>query len=174
MKKVYVAKIGKTVGLKGFSKLYIDSDFPEQFKKGSKFYTDKNKELIVESYNPKNETVKFEGVDSVEGAKKLTNRLLYSSQEDTKDNCKLGQNQYFWFDIIDCDIVENGEKLGTVEDIQRLPLSDYLSVETSSDLVEKDFAKSFLIPYIEQFILNVDINSKTITVQGAKDILEAS
>ncbi len=174
MKKVYVAKIGKTVGLKGFSKLYIDSDFPEQFKKGSKFYTDKNKELIVESYNSKNETVKFETVDSVEEAKKLTNRLLYSSQEDTKDNCKLGENQYFWFDIIDCDIVENGEKLGTVEDIQRFPLSDYLSVKTSNDLVEKDFAKSFLIPYIEEFILNVDINTKTITVQGAKDILEAS
>jgi 16S rRNA processing protein RimM len=174
MKKVYVAKIGKTVGLKGFSKLYIDSDFPEQFKKGSRFFTDKNKELIVESYNQKNETVKFEGVESVEEAKKLTNRLLYSSQEDTKQNCQLGQKQYFWFDIINCEIVEDNEILGVVEDIQRLPLSDYLSVATTNELVQEDLAKSFMIPYLDQYILDVDIASKTITVKGAKDILEAS
>lgn len=31
--KIYVAKLGKTVGLKGDLKLFIDSDFPEQFKK---------------------------------------------------------------------------------------------------------------------------------------------
>lgn len=174
MKKVYVAKIGKTVGLKGFSKLYIDSDFPEQFKKDSKFFTDKKQELIVESYNSKNETVKFQGIDSVEAAKKLTNRLLYSSQEDTKENCKLGQNQYFWFDIMDCKVVEDEEILGVVDDIQRLPLSDYLSVKTSNELVEKDLAKSFLIPYLDEYVITVDINSKTITVKGAKDILEAS
>ena len=33
MDKIYIAKLGKTVGLKGQQKLHIDSDFPEQFKK---------------------------------------------------------------------------------------------------------------------------------------------
>lgn len=174
MEKIYVAKIGKAVGLKGFSKIYIDSDFPEQFKKNSRFFTDRNQELIIESYNSKNDTVKFKGIDTMDEVKKLTNRTLYSTLEDTKDNCKLDKDQYFWFDLIDCQIVEEGETLGVVKDIQRLPLSDYLSIQTSKELVAKDLAKNFLIPYLDQYILDVELDSKTITTKGAKDILEAS
>ena len=56
--KIYVAKLGKTVGLKGAIKIYIDSDFPEQFKTDAAFTTQKNKQLVVENYNPHNNTVK--------------------------------------------------------------------------------------------------------------------
>jgi 16S rRNA processing protein RimM len=174
MDKIYVAKIGKTVGLKGQQKIYIDSDFPEQFKKDTKLYTDKNQELVIESYNSKNDTVKFVGIDSIEMAKKLTNKQLFVSDKDTKENCKLGENQFFWFDIIGCEIFENDKLLGEVEDIQRLPLSDYLFIKTSKELVEQEKANSFLLPYLEAYIINVDIESKKIGVTGALDILEAS
>jgi len=107
MDKIYVAKLGKTVGLKGQQKLHIDSDFPEQFKKNSKFTTDKNQELIIESFNTKNNVVKFIDIDTVELAKKLTNRELFVSQEDTKQMCKLQKKQFFWFDIINCVVIEN-------------------------------------------------------------------
>ena len=30
---IFVAKLGKAVGLQGHLRLFIDSDFPEQFKK---------------------------------------------------------------------------------------------------------------------------------------------
>ena len=47
MNKVYVAKLGKTVGLQGHLRLFIDSDFPEQFKKGAIFTTNRNLILKV-------------------------------------------------------------------------------------------------------------------------------
>jgi 16S rRNA processing protein RimM len=53
-------------------------------------------------------------------------------------------------------------------------LSNYLSVITAKDLVDSGFAKSFLIPFVEPFKKNVDIDKKIITVSGAMDILEAS
>lgn len=174
MDKIYIAKIGKTVGLKGWQKIYIDTDFPEQFKKGLKLITNKKQQLTVESYNSKNDSVKFETIDSLEDAKKLTNSLLYVSKEDTLNNCTLENNQYFWFDIIDCKIIENDEILGVVSDIQRLPLSDYLQVNTSKSLIEQKYSNNFLLPYLDQFIIDVDLEHKTITVSGAKDILEAS
>ena len=68
--EVYVAKIGKTVGLKGQLKLHIDSDFPEQFKKNLILYTDKNQKLVIESYNATSKAVKFIGIDTIEAAKK--------------------------------------------------------------------------------------------------------
>lgn len=174
MKKIYVAKLGKTVGLKGFSKIFIESDFPEQFKKGAKFYTDRKQELIVESFNSNNNTIKFENINSVEDAKKLTNRSIFTTIKDSKENCKLSDNEYFWFDLIDCEIEENNQILGTVQDIQRLPLSDYLVIKTSKQLVDQSKANSFLIPYLNEYIIDVDLESKKINVKNSKDILEAS
>ena len=174
MEKIYVAKLGKTVGLKGQQKLHIDSDFPEQFKKNAKFITDKNQELIVESYNAVNNVVKFVGIDTIDDAKKLTNRQLFSSIEDTKESCKLKSKEFFWFDIMNCIIIEDDKTLGKVIDIQRMPLSDYLLIETSKELVEKKLSNQFLIPYIDDYILNVDINNKKIITKNSYLILENS
>ncbi|MEA3498505.1 MAG: ribosome maturation factor RimM [Campylobacterota bacterium] len=174
MDKIYVAKLGKAIGLQGQQKLHIDSDFPEQFKKNSTFYTDKNQKLTIETYNSKNNSVKFIGIDTVEDAKKLTNRELFVSQEDTREMCKLKNKQFFWFDIIECKVIEDSEILGTINDVQRMPLSDYLQIETTKELQDKGYSNIFLLPYIDDYVLDVDIDSKTITVKNGKDILEAS
>jgi len=51
---------------------------------------------------------------------------------------------------------------------------DYLFIQTDKALVANELPKSFLIPNISRYILSVDIDSKTITVIDAKEILEAS
>lgn len=173
--KVYIAKLGKAVGLKGHLRLIIDSDFPSQFKKNAVFITNKKIELKVQEYSTSRELIKFEGYDDVDIAKRLTNQELYVSYEDTKENCHLDKDQYFWFDIQDCKIVENGKILGIVKDIHRYPLDDYLEIKTDLSLVDKKLPNTFLIPYVmNEYILNVDINNKTITTQSCFEILENS
>jgi 16S rRNA processing protein RimM len=174
MEKIYVAKLGKSVGLKGQQKIFIDSDFPEQFQKDSLFFTNKNKKLILESFNKDLNIVKFKDINTIDEAKKLTNTLLYVSKDDTKKNCKLEENQYFWFDLIDCNIVEDGEILGKVADIQRLPLDDYFIIHTSKKLQDDGLAKSFMLPYQKEYIKDVNIELKIINTISAKDILEQS
>ena len=102
MDKIYIAKLGKTVGLKGQQKLHIDSDFPEQFKKDTKLTTDKKQELIIESYNNTSNVIKFVGIDTIEDAKKLTNRQLNVSTQETREMCNLKEKEFFWFDMIGC------------------------------------------------------------------------
>jgi 16S rRNA processing protein RimM len=148
------------------------SDFPEQFRAGAKFLSDRG-ELEIERINLTRGTVKFKGYDTPEDAKKLTNAYLYSDEETTRKNMELGEDEYFWFDILGCEVFENGELLGKVADIQRLPSADYLLVKTSKELA-KSLPKSFLIPYQDQFIEDVDVANKRIDVKGAKAILEAS
>lgn len=174
--KIYVAKLGKAVGLKGQLRLFIDSDFPQQFKKGAVFTTNKKLQLTIEDYQASRELVKFKGYDDVDSAKKLTNQELYVSEDDTKENCSLEDNQFFWFDIIGCEIIEDNKKLGRVKDIHRYPLDDYLEITTDLELVNSsNLPKSFLIPYnMEKYILKVDIESKTIETKDCFEILENS
>jgi 16S rRNA processing protein RimM len=170
---VFVAKLGKTVGLKGYLKLHIDSDFPSQFKVGSTFSTNKKTTLTIDDINKDRTSVLFKGVSSIEDAKKLVNMELYTTIEETKSSCALASKQFFWFDIVGCLIIDDEEVLGKVVDINRMVDTDYLVVETSQELT-KEYSKEFLIPYIDRYISSVDIESKKIYTSGARDILESS
>ncbi len=173
--KIYIGKIGKTVGLHGQLKFRIDSDFPEQFKKNSQLITNKKVTLTIENFNIKNNTIKFIDFDTIDDAKKLVNAQLFTSLEETKRNCNLDKNQYFWFDLENCLISENDKILGIVKVIHRYPTSDYFEIKTDDTIVkEKELSTTFLLPYIEQYILDVDVENKLIRVQGAFAILEAS
>lgn len=174
MNNVYVAKLGKAVGLKGDIKIFIDSDFPEQFTKNAVFTTSKNQLLTIQSYNISRGIVKFENIDDIDTAKKLTNTQLFSTLEQTRENCTLNDNQYFWFDIIGCEVIEDDVLLGKVKDIHRYPTSDYLEIDTSAELIEKALPKTFLIPYIEMYVLDVNTKDKKVYTQESLAILENS
>ena len=73
--KIFVAKLGKAVGLQGHLRLFIDSDFPEQFKTGAVFSTNRNLQLKVLEYNSSRELIKFENYDDVDTAKNFIQHL---------------------------------------------------------------------------------------------------
>ncbi len=171
---LHVATLGKTVGLRGDMKLHIQSDFPEQFKDGATFITKGDKKVKILSINQDKSMVQIDGYMSVESAKALTNTKLFTTYEDTRENCNLNDGEFFWFDIVGCKIVEDGKVLGEVSEIERISISDYLKIDTDSELIEAGEVKTFLVPYVDHFVKNVDLESKTIEVQGALDILQAS
>ncbi len=171
--KIPVARIGKTVGLKGEMRLNLLSDFPEQFKAGAAFESDRG-ELTIASYNPSRGTVRFEGIESVEAAKPLTNAYLYTTKEAGEAACRLAEDEYFWYQIIGLDLVDGDEVIGRIADIERLAGTDYLQVSTSEALVDKGYAKQFLVPYVDRYIDRVDLQKGAVVTRGAKEILEAS
>jgi len=171
---LHIATIGKTVGIKGDLKLHIKSDFPEQFVKGASFFISEKETVTLSDVNHARGLIKLDGYTSPESARKFTNKKLYTTFERTRQECHLEDGEFFWFDIMGCSIVENGKTLGIVQEVDRITVSNYLSVKTDETLVKEGFAKSFLIPFHEPFILKTDIDKKIITVSGAMDILEAS
>lgn len=173
MNRFFIAQIGRTVGLWGDLKLYLHTDFPEQFRVGCSYQSSRG-ELTISSIDLKRGIVKFEGYESIESAKKLTNTKLFADVEETKALCALKEGEYFWFDIIGCDIEEQGQRLGQVEEIQRIADIDYLVIKTEDSLVEQGLSKQFLVPYIPRYISKSDIEKKSIYTQDVKDILVAS
>ncbi len=172
-KEIKIARIGRSIGLKGELKIHLDTDFPEQFKKGSSFDTDTSR-VTIESYSEDRGVVKFKNIDNKDEASKFTNQSLYTTLEETKNSCSLGKEEYFWFDVIECLIYEDGKLLGVVEEIERISNIDYLHIKSSQELIDRSYSKSFLIPYMDRYIKNIDIEKKCIETTGAFDILEAS
>lgn len=171
---LHVATLGRSVGLKGDMKLNLFTDFPEQFIPNASFMLDNGKEVVLSAYNPERELVHLKGIDSPEAAKILTNAKLFTTFEATRERCNLEENEFFWFDLIGLSVMEGELKLGTVQEIERIGPSDYLLVNTESSLVAKGLSPTFLIPYIDHFIVECDVESKTIRVEGGLDLLEAS
>jgi 16S rRNA processing protein RimM len=166
-----VAKLGKAVGLKGFLKLHNLSDFPEQFKKGS-IYHSRVGDLTIESVNQKGE-VKFVGYDSKEDTAILTNLILSSTIEESSQACELGENEFFWYDIIGLDVYENNILLGKIEEIERFPTDDHMLIITAETISKETGVKRFLFPYGARTVVHVDIPMKKLTVTGALEIIEA-
>ena len=168
-----IAQIGRTVGLWGDLKFHLHTDFPEQFKTGTTFKSSRG-DLTISEFNEKRGTIRFIGHESIDSAKKLTNVKIYADEQQSRANCNLNSGQYFWFDVIGCIVKQDNLILGKVTDIQRMGDTDYLAIETDSQLLEQSLPKNFLLPYIEQYIIKVDIEKKSVYTQDAKYILEAS
>ena len=168
--------------------------------------------LIVSSFIKKNDKyfIEFEGITSADSAKRLVNAKIYATKEQSRKHCKLKKDEYFYFDIIGLDIVENGENIGIVRDIERIGNIDYFIVEVADNLISnnttkstqpkiptsKNIAKStnlsskstkplkstkkqnnkktFLVPYIDKFVLEVCLQTRRIFTNNAKAILEQS
>ncbi|WP_169752942.1 ribosome maturation factor RimM [Campylobacter mucosalis] len=171
---IQVATLGKSVGLKGYLKLHNKSDFIEQFKKDSKFFDEKGAEFVIKHFDKTNSTALFYGFENVDLAKNLTNKTLYTTKELTRKSCKLKKNEYFYFDIIGLNVVENDEILGVVTDIDDTTSNHLLEVKTAKNLVDLKLAKHFFIPYVDNFIISVDLDLKQISVKNSKAILENS
>jgi len=163
--RIDVAKIGKTVGTKGYLKLHILTDFPKQIQKNLP-YKAGDKEVVIEDINSRFE-VKFKGYNSLEEAKALTNLILSLPKEEAIKFCELKEGEYLWEDILNLKVYEKDIGIGVVKQIQRMPQDDHLLIEL---FVEP--SKRILLPFNKRTIIDVDLNNKTIKVQGALDIIE--
>lgn len=154
---VLVAKLGRTVGVQGFVRLHNLSDFPEQFECGASFFDKNSRVLKIKARNA--QSVLFEGFESLECAKTLVNLELFQSVEKSRASCKLGDDEFFYFDIIGLKVFENGLLLGVVKDI--LPAgNDLLLIKSDESLVKKGFASEFYLPYVDFYVKSVELGAK--------------
>lgn len=152
-----VAKLGRTVGVQGFVRLHNLSDFPEQFECGASFFDKNSRVLKIKARNA--QSVLFEGFESLECAKTLVNLELFQSVEKSRASCKLGDDEFFYFDIIGLKVFENGLLLGVVKDI--LPAgNDLLLIKSDESLVKKGFASEFYLPYVDFYVKSVELGAK--------------
>lgn len=184
MEKIKIGKIVNAVGLKGEVKVYSYAGENDRFEKldriiaggsqsGSgqegggqsggakradckKPQSDMEFEIEKVRYQKNMVILKLRGVDDRNQAEALKDMDVFITEDDLEE---LPDDTFYVRDLIGCQVVDinDGKKLGVVSDLIQNSAQDIYQI----DLAEGGQA---LIPAVEQFIKNVDIENKTITV----------
>ena len=163
-----VGVITTTHGLRGEVKVFPTTDDPKRFKKLKEVLLDTGKErrkLQVESVRFQKNLVilkfkEFNNINDVEQYKKCD---LYVSR---KNAVKLEENENFIVDLIGLHVVlEDGTEFGIMKDVLHTGANDAYIVEMLD-------GREVLLPAIPECILDVDLDSETMTIHLMKGLLD--
>ncbi len=164
MERIKVGQVVNAVGLKGELKVYHYSDYKERFEELSKIYLENTRyQISGVRYRKEMVILKLRGVDDRTEAEKHKGEDVYIDKSDVR---VLPEDTYYIFDLIGMKVVdESGNTIGILCDVIQ---------NTAQDLyeVEKENKSKFLIPAVEEFILSIDVKSKTMTVRLIEGLME--
>lgn len=169
MEYIEIGKIINTHGIKGELKIDSYSDFDDlRFAKGNKIYMEDGndvKEFEISSYRIHKGYVLitlagYANINLVEGYK---GRYLYM---DANDRQELEDGEFYVDELIGMDVAdENNNNIGKVVDVE--PTNG----AQNNIRVEMLDGKSFLVPYVDAFIIDINEDENTMTIHFEEELL---
>lgn len=168
MEKIIIGKIVNVVGLKGEVKVYNYSEEADRFERLERIYLGDDKKSIeykIENVRYKDHMVilRLLNIDNRDKAESLKNQMVYMAEEDLEE---LPEGVYYVKDMIGMDVVSSeGLHLGKLRDVNtNTPQKVYE--------VERPGKKDILIPGVDEFILDIDMEKRVITVKVIEGLYE--
>ena len=161
-----IGKITSTHGIKGEMRFQPWCDGPEFLAKFKTLYFDKKGEKAVKiKARPNGEMaiLKIDGVDTVEEAAKLRDKVLYMKRSDAK----LSDGQYFIQELMDCTVYDADDEsicYGVLTDVSQTGANDVWHIE-------KD-GKEYLIPAIPPVVISTDVEAGVIKIRPLRGIFD--
>lgn len=165
---IYVGKIIGTHALKGEVKVISETDFKEErYAQGSRLYVSINDELIpvtVKSHrvHKQFDLLSFDEYESIDEVEKIVKGELFVHESQLSP---LEEDEYYYYELMGCTVItEEGEEVGIVKRLVNYGASDLLIVQTDS-------GKEHMIPFVDEFIREVDIETRTIRIHVIEGLL---
>lgn len=164
MEKIKIGQVVNVAGLKGELKVYHYSDYKERFEVLTEIYLENIRyQISGVRYMKEMVILKLSGINDRTEAEKHKGESVYIDKADIR---VLPEDTYYIFDMIGLSVVdENGTVVGTLSDVIQNSTQDLYEVE-------KENKSKFLIPAVEEFILKIDMNSRTMTVRLIEGLME--
>ena len=169
MEYLSLGKIIGSFGVDGTLKIYSTTNMSnKRYQKGN----------IVFLYNPQTQErevhtvlafrhsgnfdfVKLDGIDNPEVIQSLKSYEIHV-EKDQKD---LDKDTYFYSDLRGCKVVDqDGNEIGTVREVEEFPAQLTLRVMRSGK-------QDFFVPFVKQFIKEVNIENKVILIEKIEGLL---
>lgn len=160
-------KITGTHGVRGEMRVEVWSDSPEFLKKFKTFYFDDkgNEPVKVISCRPHGNIaiLKLDGVETIDDALKLRNKVLHIKRSDAK----IPKGNYFIAELIDCKVIDaddNDKVYGILSDVSETGANDVWHIKADD--------KEYLIPAIPDVIDSVDVEEGIVKIKPLKGIFD--
>ena len=157
--KFRVGVLTQTHGLRGEVKVYPTTDDPELYERVKNVYLQiRGTEIPLKiqhvRYFKQLVIVKFEGIDVIEQIQPYLKGELYVTREDMP---ALEEGHYYIPDLIGLKVfTDEGEDIGVLDDVMKTGANDVYVVKNGEEEI--------LIPVVEQFVREVDLEEGKVTV----------
>jgi 16S rRNA processing protein RimM len=168
-------RIGKIVGahgLHGRLRVLAITDIRERFEIGSciflKVRGEYSRNRILDFIEQKGRQclIRLEGISDREAALSLKGIEVFIERDEAeKTRHLLGEDTYYYYDIIDCSVYLEDELFGRVTDILEAGAGEILVVEDTS-------GKRFLIPFVESMVNTREIFKGKIYIYPIEGLIE--
>lgn len=160
MEKILIATVLKPQGLSGELKCKLENQNYNLIRDITEVYlNDKDvpTKIINKNYRGGYLYLQFSMVNSREKADLLRNAKIYALRE----QINIPKNEYMITDLIGLDVVDqNNQQIGILKDVQNFGASDILIVE--------QYKREYMVPFVNDIVLKVDINANKIVVNKQK------
>ncbi|HEY4612122.1 MAG TPA: ribosome maturation factor RimM [Bacteroidota bacterium] len=165
---IAIGQIAKSNGVRGAVGVRLLTDDAKRFAKLKAVWVgraeDTLKRFAVESVRVQRSGVvlKLQQVDDRTAADELREQFVFVEESDAVVPKK---GSYFIHDIIGMDVeTEEGEAVGVVKDVWRLPANDVWVVQRNG--------KETLVPAVKEFIRRVDAEQRKIVIHAVEGLIE--
>jgi 16S rRNA processing protein RimM len=164
---IEIGKVSGAAGIKGEIKIHHYSGERERLAGVGEFFLEADGEresFSVESirYNGRTPILSLCGVDNRNAAEALRGRRVFARREDL---APLEADGYYVNDLTGVAVEDgDGNHLGSVSEILDNPAHDILVVQPRADSTGGQ-AKNFFVPFVDVFILGVDVDAGGIPVK---------
>jgi 16S rRNA processing protein RimM len=169
---IRIGKLAGAHGLDGRLKVLIISDIDSRFETVRDVFVCLNgfyrKESLTEFEPYKNRygLIKLKSVNDKIAADQLSGcDLFITKTEAEKSKEKLDTDTFYYYDLIDCDVILDGNNFGKVENVIEAGAGEIL-------IIEDENGKEFLIPFVESMVDVSMLNDKKIVIMPAEGLLE--
>jgi 16S rRNA processing protein RimM len=166
-----VIAIGKVVGvfgIRGFVKVALTTHNPERVRKLKTVAVGVSESntipTVIEETNigHRGVVMRFRAVIDRTGAEALVGKHIFVEDKDVE---RPKRGSFFVHDIIGCRVFStDGDMLGTVEDVVKLPAQDQWVVRSGE--------RTFMIPAVRKFVKKVDVKARRIVVRIIEGLIE--
>lgn len=157
MNLVYIGKLVNTHGLKGEVRIISDFKFKDAvFKKYNNIYINNDK-YTINSYRKHKmfDMITLEGINDIGDALNLKGNNIYIDKNEYIFNGYLDE------DLIGLEVYDNDIYKGKIIDIYKTSTNDLLVIEGN---------KKHMVPNIDEFIKNVDLENNKIYINYIKGL----
>lgn len=157
---IYIGKTVSTFGIKG--ELKVISDFEKcdkAYKIGNKILIN-NIEHVISGirYHKNYILLEIDDLKNINNILKYVGFNIYIKRMDLH----LEENEFLYKDLINSDIIDNdGSNLGKIIEAR----------QGVNLLIKVKGSKEFYIPYVDEYIINFDLNNKKLYTKNAKDLI---